>query len=254
MLDYRLNVNNNINNDPNWLLLEKLYNNNFVNKKDKKNIIPKKIHQIWLGCEMSETSKILAEKMMNINKEYEYTLWTDDDVDDFGLKNKELFYNIKNLGAKSDIFRYEILERLGGIYIDTDFECIKPFDDILNLDFFAGHGQVSEPEIFNSIIGCVANNKIISSFVNSLLTIKSFDDNINGVMNNTGPYFITKCFYNNVNENDNVVIFPTKYFFSFPAIHRTLVKKYNNTSENFVKSFINENSIAIHLWQTTWQK
>ena len=34
----------------------------------------------------------------------------------------------KILGEKSDIFRYEILYRFGGVYVDTDFECIKPFE------------------------------------------------------------------------------------------------------------------------------
>ena len=42
----------------------------------------------------------------------------------FGMKNKEAFLSAYNYGMKSDILRYEILHSFGGVYIDTDYECV----------------------------------------------------------------------------------------------------------------------------------
>jgi len=132
--------------------------------------------------------------------------------------------------------------------LDTDFICVKPFDNLLHLDFWAGNGHVSEPDIFNSIMASKPNDKIISKIVSELQKKKNFVDNIDGVMNNTGPYFITKCFYDVVNEDDKCIIYPTTYFFPFPATLR------HSKNERLAEQFIHKNTYAIHLWKTTWQK
>jgi hypothetical protein len=56
----------------------------------------------------------------------------------FKMKNKDAFSGATNYGEKSDILRYEILSQFGGIYVDCDFECLKPFDDLLSCAFFTG--------------------------------------------------------------------------------------------------------------------
>lgn len=46
----------------------------------------------------------------------------------------------------SDYFRLTALEREGGVYLDTDVECYKPFDDLLPLRGFLGY-------MYDSLIG-----------------------------------------------------------------------------------------------------
>ena len=41
------------------------------------------------------------------------------------LKNQKAYSSAKNWGMKSDILRYEILQKFGGVYIDTDYECLQ---------------------------------------------------------------------------------------------------------------------------------
>jgi len=252
MSDYLDNMGNSINNDFRWKILEEMYNN-FIKKQIKEDKIPKIIHQIWLGGELPKKYDKYVEKLKKINSNWEYRLWTDNDIELFGLKNIKLFNNIKNLGAKSDILRYEILERIGGLYVDVDFDFIKPFDDLCHLDFFAGEGHVQEPEVFNSIMASTSNHKYVSKLVSELQKKDTFVDTIDGVMNNTGPYFVTKVFFSTCNTKDNVVIFPTKYLFPFPAVYRNSVGEDEN-SQKFIYSFVNENSYCLHLWHTNWQK
>lgn len=252
MSDYLVNMVNSINNDPKWKLFEQLYNN-FKLKEVRENKIPKIIHQIWLGGSIPKRYDKYIEKLKKINPNWEYKLWTDNDIEFFGLKNIKLFNNIKNLGAKSDILRYEILERIGGLYVDVDFDFIKPFDDLCDLDFFAGNGHVDVPEVFNSIMASSPNHKYVSKLVSELQKKEYFNDDISGVMNNTGPYFVTRVFFDTITDKDNVVIFPTKYLFPFPAVYRHSVGD-DQKSQDFIYSFLNENSYCLHLWHTNWQK
>jgi mannosyltransferase OCH1-like enzyme len=253
-LDYRKNMVNAIKDSKEWKFLEDLYYKNYVNVSDKtEKRIPKIIHQIWLGSDFPERYKEFQNKLIKLHPDWEYKLWTDKDVDEFCLKNNELYYNIKNKGAKSDIFRYEILEKMGGVYLDIDFDPVKPFDDLCYLDFFAGCGHVPDAEVFNSIMASSPNHKYIKKLVIELQKMKTFSDHIEGVMQNTGPYFITRNFFNTIGIEDNAVVFPTKFFFSFPAMWRDRVTDSKN-SWDFIYSFVTENSYCIHLWHTNWQK
>ena len=42
--------------------------------------------------------------------------------------------NAEKMAAKSDIFRYEICARFGGVYIDADFEPLRPIEPLLEVD------------------------------------------------------------------------------------------------------------------------
>src|SRR5271157_4561121 len=105
--------------DPTWKLIENRYNN-FEYKEDK---IPKIIHQIWLGGDLPKKYFKLIETFKKFNPDWIHMLWTDENIKDLDLINKEIFDKQINMGSKSDILRYEILKKYGGIYFDTDFEC-----------------------------------------------------------------------------------------------------------------------------------
>lgn len=251
MSEFKINMVDKLNNDPTWLLLEKMYEKNYQHNADKTERLPKKIHQVWLGGKIPEKSAKLQSSWINKNPNWEYKLWTDDDVKDFGLENIDAFNATKNLGSKSDIFRYEILKRYGGLYIDTDFECIKSFDDLTNLEFFTGTGHISIPEVFNGLIASVPNHPIINTLIENIKTNNDFSK----ISFTTGPMYFSNIFFNYIkNNNDNIVVFPTKFFYPFPAVYRHSITNYNDKEKAFVMKFNNNNSYATHLWYTSWQK
>jgi len=59
------------------------------------------------------------------NPEWEHIFWDEDMIYELNLVNKEAYDAKDNPGFRSDIARYEILNRFGGMYVDTDFECKK---------------------------------------------------------------------------------------------------------------------------------
>lgn len=232
--------------------LQDLYIRNYVNQKNvesKISKIPKIIHQIWLGGKVPDKYGFYIDTLKNTNPDWEFRLWTDIDVVGFGFKNHILFNNTSNLGSKSDIFRYEILERFGGIHLDIDFYGVKSFNELIYLDFFCGGGV---GHFQNSVIGTAPNNKIISGLVSELLKTQTFNNNIDGVMNTTGPYYLERTFNNFMTNDDNIVVFPNDFFYPFPAQMRHIPQ--DSEYNKIVNSYNTENTFCVHMWHTNWQK
>jgi len=110
-------------------------------KAQSKLIIPKIIHQIWLGSPFPEEFKGLQQSWIEHHqgRGWMYKLWTDNDVAQLHLHNQELYDATDNYGVKSDILRYELLFNYGGIYADVDCECLRSFDELhYTYDFYTG--------------------------------------------------------------------------------------------------------------------
>ncbi len=83
--------------------------------------------------------KSLETTWIKNHPDWEYKLWTEKEIDALSLKNREMYDYAVNYGEKSDIARYEILYRFGGVYVDTDFESYKPLDTLHQAyDFYIG--------------------------------------------------------------------------------------------------------------------
>lgn len=213
--------------------------------KSEKPLIPKIMHQIWLGSQMPQKCVILAQTWQNMHPDWQYRLWTDDDVESFGLENKALFDKAKNFGEKSDIFRYEILYRFGGVYIDTDFECLRPLD-IFNhcYNFYVGIQplDISIVALGIGLIGSIKNHELLRLTIDSL---KSTCNN-SSILTRTGPMVLTNIFCNNIENVVGVnVALPASYFYPLG-----LSIKYASN----IEKFLNPESFAVHHWHASWIK
>lgn len=217
-----------------------------VEKEKKKKIeIPKIIHQIWLGDKPKpEYYKRFRDTWLIKNPDFEYILWDDGKVKDLKLINQKLYNSISNPGAKSDVLRYELLYIFGGIYVDTDFECLKSVpNDLLKLNYVACMQFENKPQIGNSIIFGQKNSQEILDIIRSCKRPR--EESTDDIMNCTGPYMLTKItkkFLNN--KNKNIVILPSNYCFPLPNFLKELDKDIN--------LFITNDSFAIHHWEVSW--
>jgi mannosyltransferase OCH1-like enzyme len=217
-------------------------------------MIPKIIHLIWLGSKKPEKFNITLNEIKRINSDYEVKEWDDSNID-FELIQKDFFDKTENLGSKSDILRFELLNKYGGIYMDYDFIQIKNFDELLNYDFFIGSGR--EDETWNSLVASIPNHKICKDFLEGLsettpVVKNDNQDEIGMVMSKTGPYYIHKI-YNKNNHLSNIKHLSKDYFFPFPLDHRNLVRNIDKRSVDYIKSFATKDTICIHFHTCTWQ-
>ena len=103
-------------------------------------MIPKIIHYCWLSDE-PYPEKI--QKCLNSWKEklpdYEIWLWN---LNRFDINSsvwvKEAYEN-KKYAFAADYIRFYALYNYGGIYLDSDVEVLKSYDDLLNLPYFMGY-------------------------------------------------------------------------------------------------------------------
>lgn len=101
--------------------------------------IPKILHYFWFG---KNKFPELEQRCINSWKEkctnYEIKRWDESNYDIAKNSYMKQAYEAKKWGFVSDYARLDIIEQYGGIYLDTDVEVIKPFDQLLRLSAFFG--------------------------------------------------------------------------------------------------------------------
>lgn len=235
---------------PVWELAEHRFND-FLNRSlPITQRIPQIIHQIWLGSPVPEAYKAFIQSWKFYHPDWEYILWDEEKIKKLGLKNK-IAYNLSpSYGIKSDIARYEILYRFGGIYTDTDFECLKSFDPIIQgCGFFAGHSNGARIHVLNGIIGSYKGNPFFEELLEATKRPLLSTDGMK-VINHSGPTLFTELFIKNMAIDLSSVIFPSCYFYPYPHYELS-----NNIDINTIKErYIQPESYAIHYWEASWIK
>ena len=211
--------------------------------------IPKIIHQIWIGGRLPLSYRPWTNSWKRLNEGWEYRLWDAKEIIALGLKNEEAFRLSRSVGARSDIARYEILERFGGVYADTDFECVRPIQEIAGrCSFFAALIFAVTPVISNGLIGTRARHPLLQEAVRGLGAPVRTKDGME-VLNLTGPGFWSRLLFEHRDLlGDSDTIFPSSYFFPVP----NFVDK--NVPDEEKRAMIRGWSLAVHHWETAWLK
>ncbi len=212
--------------------------------------IPRSIHQIWLGGSLPPRYREWAKSWERLNEGWEYRLWDEKSILALGLHNEMAFRKTPSLGAKSDIARYEILHRLGGIYADTDFECVRPFDEIAGTcTFFAGTVFADSPVLNNGLMGAVPGHQVLTEIINALSKPIKTRDGMK-VLAKSGPFFFTERFFyiqDSLDERD--VVFPSTYFYPLPNY-----VEFQSLTPEMRLHYLRKWSFAIHYWEGSWMK
>lgn len=183
-----------------------------------KETIPKIIHQIWIGpkkipYKWINTFKIDFRKKFPGWKHY---LWTDKNVKNLKLKNIKAYEAEKTYNGKSDILRYELLYKFGGIYIDADTSWLGTQDlenlikETNNSGFFTAKecNFANKCGLASGVVGSTKNNLITKHLVN-IIHDNYFKCYKKGDAYKTiGPYFLDQAL-----EGLNITIFPYNYFY-----------------------------------------
>jgi mannosyltransferase OCH1-like enzyme len=198
--------------------------------------IPKIFHRIWLGPdEIPLDFKYYGETFKKLHPDWEYRLWTDNNLPIENFINKKLFKEIEGYVLKVDMARFEILRLFGGVYADTDFEFYKNIENLIeNLDIFSAGEK--KGIIGNAIFGSMPNHplltKILKAMPKSIIANEKYGPNIK-----TGPVFLTWLL-----GNDNLPVFGPELFFPAPAGYQTPAGK----PEMFPDAYAN------HHWAASW--
>lgn len=198
--------------------------------------IPKTIHQVWIGDGLPPYYKRFRNSWRESHPEWDYILWTGweglDLRNERAIESAHLYTQKNSVGQFiSDVMRYEILERFGGVYVDCDFECLKPLDELLtDVACFAAWEQ-QDVWIGNAILGAVPGAPFLQRLIEMLPW--SIESNRGKRPNiSTGPQFLTAQY----REHQELTVFDQSMF--YPASWR----EFQRSTEDF------PDAVAVHHW------
>jgi hypothetical protein len=232
--DQSIYANNHLPKNPLYQQLSHLYaqNNPGKLKPLSEPLIPKKIHQTWVGpLQIPEEYIEYSKTWQKLHPDWEYKLWRDEDVENWDFPNKDLYNKASTYQEKSNILRYEILNKYGGLYVDVEYKALKKFDDLHYLyNFYAGIlpplANDNEVVITSAVIGSQPNNPILHQ---TLAKIRECWDAVEAGFREEAKHLGRKGAIVNLSKNrtmmsfnqaiintifdvDRAIIFPPTYF------------------------------------------
>jgi mannosyltransferase OCH1-like enzyme len=211
--------------------------------KLKKVKIPKIIHQVWLGSRLPEVFVDLIKSWFEYHMEgWTYILWTDETIEEFGLYNKAFYDASDNYGVKSDLVKYEVVYRYGGLYVDVDFECLRSLEFFHYIyDFYTGIQPLDTQfvQLGAALFAALPGHPILKHCIE---TVKD-DWHRRGATQKTGPIHLTKSFYKIAGKNGMVdIAFPSTYFYPLGCVGG----KWDPDG------WLEKGAYAVHHWAKSW--
>ena len=211
---------------------------------DNTKIIPLNIFQTWSTLDLPPLMKENVELLKQQNPEFNYYLYDDNMCREFIKNNyeKDVLYTYDKLkpGAfKADLFRYCILYKYGGIYLDIKYKCVNQFKLIYltNSEYFVRDHEICENKcsgthgIYQALLICLPNNSILLKCINGVVeNVKNnywtyYNSNIGNPLSISGPLFMNKFFYEYEINKFDLNFDKTKEFINFKDIH--ILEVYN---------------------------
>jgi inositol phosphorylceramide mannosyltransferase catalytic subunit len=223
--------------------------------------IPKTLHYVWLGPKpMHPLMKDWQDKFRRMHPDWRLCVWRESpdlplhmllcDGQIVECRCPEFLSSCPTYSKRSDVWRYEILEQLGGVYLDTDFEPVKPLDGLLDgVTAFAGLCQTkygwddacpegkTKLEVGCSIMGCVPHHPWLTDLVK-----------LTPYQSPTEQLALAFPFLTDVTaRHPDVVIFPTDVFYPVSWADYALKGR-----SNLRKQQLPATTYAVHRWSSCW--
>lgn len=208
-------------------------------------MIPKIIHYIWLGGNpLNEVAEKCIESWKKYCPDYEIKRWDESNLDLDIVPYVRQAYDAKKYAFASDVLRFDILNREGGIYLDVDVELIKNIDPLLEDHLFMGF-EIEDFVNPGLIMGAEENNEHICNLLNLYSNVKFYLKNgrynLTTVCERTTSYLIKLGLKQNCSDIQHfkgITIYPIEYF--CPMNYKT--REINKTINTF----------SIHWYAGSW--
>ncbi len=234
--------------------------------------IPRIIHQIWSGIDgpLPNYFKQLGDTWKRDYPDWEYVLWDNERMNDFVNtyfpQYKNIYFRFPYNVQRWDAIRYLILYKIGGMYVDFDYESIESIERIIeNETCCFAEEPLSKRDILNfKRVDKMFNNALMLStpehpFMGKILDKVFQEENLlcNDpkavcVLKTTGPWMLVNT-YNELNpfEKANVHLIPVRYVtpFNIDQARRFLSGDRSDELENCLSD-----AYAVHYFFGGWRK
>ena len=179
--------------------------------------IPRLIHQTAKTRELTPQCEVYQRKLLSLHPDWQYHLWTDED--NLGFVSREFpdfletFVSLPKPIMRADVIRYLLMYKLGGLYLDTDYEMLRPFD-LLNFEAvlpWESCKYQGEGILCNSIFASVPGHPLFKLMIDDLKANPPLGPNLN-VLQATGPEFVTRVYRRAAGLNLQIYMAPKELF------------------------------------------
>jgi hypothetical protein len=196
--------------------------------------IPKVFHWIWLGpAPMPESHRVWMQSWIRHHPGWEARVWTESDLP--ALVNQAEFERATTWAQRSDIARYEILLGHGGVYLDTDVECMRNIE-ALTEGCHAFAGWEREGLIGNAVLGASAGHRWMADVVAELPAAMA---SAWLTLEQSGPAFLTRL----TAGRADVTLFDPVVFYPRPS----------DAAPDQVQNAVWPASHAVHHFTKSWE-
>ena len=215
-------------------------------------MIPKLIHFCWLsGDPYPPKIQYCIDSWKRLLPDYEVVLWDTNRFDVNMTPWTKKAFEMKKYAFVADYIRLYAVYNYGGIYLDSDVEVIKSFDDLLHLPYFTGieaGPDGIELAAFGAEKGTVWLKDMMEYYEGRDFP-DSFEEAFFMPMPATMGRLIRKKYYwiliKTPEEFDPdpscICLLPTDWFCAHPA-----------DKENGLRYFVTQNTHSIHHFANSW--
>lgn len=231
-------------------------------------MIPKIIHYVWLGNNsLSFETRDFIKSWKKHMPDYEIKCWNESTFDCDAVPWVKEAIEHKMWAFAADYIRLYALYTEGGIYLDTDVEVLRSFDDFLKYSFFSSteihpefetKGRIKLDENFKPINEgeAIPNFGILSAIMGA--------EKGNILIKDCLSYYLNRHFINSDGSLFVKIIIPdiigiqaVKYGFRYKDEDQVLDKNmiiYNSSVFVGTISMLTKESYAIHYCEGTWRQ
>ena len=160
-------------------------------------LIPRIFHQIWVGPDpLPEEFVAYRQTWLDHHPGWRLELWTDENLPPAGeLRRPEAAERLRAPWERGDIFRIEILWRMGGVHVDTDFECLRSIEPLIEqTEFFIGYRKPGR--VNGALMGAVPGHPLLDLALEEMRPRDSYGMQMGAGSDNnkdeSGPEFLDR--------------------------------------------------------------
>ena len=228
--------------------------------------IPKVIHYCWFGGKpMPRAARRCIASWRKHCPDYEIREWNEKNYDVTRCAYMHEAYKAGKWAFVSDFARIDVLNKYGGVYLDTDVELLKPLDEFLKYPLFCGwekgegspekgktvYGSTADEQMYCVVnfglgVGGVAGHPVLHDLVKLYHELSFYQPD--GSMNLVPcPVYQTRVMQRygldatqpTLQRNEHFAVFPPEYF-SPKSYYTGLIEKTSNT-------------VSIHHFSMSWK-
>lgn len=216
-------------------------------------MIPRITHQIWYQGWSELPDKYVgdAEKLATMNENWEHMKWDEkslrSECEKFSPEALAKFDGFTAMIQKVDFGRYVVLHNYGGVSLDCDTECLRPFDKIPGIDKYdiiicknsltklenkvTTFGLSKDLVIINNAsLCCTKEHPIMKDFIEFLIKNESWNEDVMiDTQLKTGPVILS--------------VFFNKYLDDVLVLDSDIFEPYGN---------VNKRTILNHRYEQSW--